>query len=303
LEEELALFKGKEACLLFGSGYLANLSLLSTLPTSHDLVLSDELNHASIIDGCKLSRAKIVSYPHNNMNWLNDFLESNRGKYTNVFIVSDAIFSMDGDIISLRDLYEISNIFETIPILDEAHSTGVIGLNGRGIESYYNIENPNSIIMGTLGKALGSYGAFVCGKKELIDFLINKSRTFIFTTALPPAPVISATVALELIKKNAQIHFQLRENVKYFVNCLLQSGIEVFSKSAIIPIIIGKADITMSISDDLLRNGVYMQGIRPPTVSKDASRIRITMSSTHTEKQLNNALNILVDTLKKYGII
>ncbi len=298
LEKDLARFKDRERALLFGSGYLANLALLSCLPTPKDLVLSDELNHASIIDGCRMSRAEVINYPHCDINWIKSFLERHREKYKQVFIVSDSVFSMDGDIIPLRELYNLADDYECVVILDEAHSTGVLGKQGRGIESHFNCTNQRSIIMGTLGKALGSYGAFVCGSEELIEYLINRARTFIYSTALPPSVILTSHMALNLLREDPTIHQSLSNNLQMMNNVLKTYKINTLSHTAIFPVLIGKSDCTMKLSSELLSKGFYIQGIRPPTVPKGKSRLRITVSSIHNKNDIFNMINALSDTIK-----
>ncbi len=303
LENSLARFKRRERALLFGSGYLANIALLSTLPGSRDIVLSDALNHASIIDGCRLSRAAITTYPHIDMDWLDSFLKKERGKYQQVFIITDSVFSMDGDLIPLPELYQITSRRDAVLILDEAHATGVLGDEGRGIEDYYKVHYPDVIIMGTLGKALGSYGAFVCGQSAIIDYLINRARPFIYTTAPPPASVLAAQAALELIQRDKSLLDQLNVNIKLWTDRLISGGMDVSPKSPIVPIILGDPKRTMRITEVLLTKGLYIQGIRPPTVARGSSRLRITLSSSHTMDQIDHASSLLLKVLKDFNII
>ncbi len=302
LEDELARFKRKEKALLFGSGYLANIALLSTLPGSRDIVLSDALNHASIIDGCRLSRAAISTYPHVDMEWLDSFLKKERGKYQNVFIVSDSVFSMDGDLVPLPDLYQTALRYNATLILDEAHATGVLGDEGRGIEDYYRVHYPDVIVMGTLGKALGSYGAFVCASEDIIDYLINRARPFIYTTALPPAPVLAAQASLELIQEDQSLLHQLKGNLKRWSDNLSSEGLFLSPKSPIIPIIVGHPEVTMKVADSLMVQGLFIQGIRPPTVARGSSRLRITLSASHSNDQIDFASDILLNTLRDFKI-
>ncbi len=303
LEDKLSQLKNKERSLLFGSGYLANIALLPTLSEDKDLILSDSLNHASIIDGCRLSRAKVIDYPHNDMDWLKAFLKENRHNYKRVFIVSESIFSMDGDIVDLSELYNIANNYDAVSIIDEAHSTGVLGKYAKGIEEHYNLDNPNGIIMGTLSKALASYGAFVCGRSLLIDYLINRARSFIFSTALPSSCVISAYSALRLIEKDSSIYKSLRDNIFHLDKALKQKGVKSSSNTAIFPIIIGDSKTALDISSSLLSKGIYIQAIRYPTVPMGTARLRIVISAVHTKEQIDLMVNCLFDTLKSYNLL
>lgn len=297
LENKLALFKRKEKALLFGSGYLANLALLSTLCTNNDLILCDELNHASIMDGTKIARAETTYYPHQDFDWIRNYLHENRRNFNNIFIVSDSVFSMDGDILNLKEFKNLSDEFNLIPIVDEAHSTGVIGICGQGIESHFDLQMDNLIIMGTLGKALGTYGAFVCAKDEVIQYIINKARPFIYSTALPPAPVISAAASLDLLTDDDSLHESLRENIQTMNKGMLEIG-QAESQTAIFPIVVGKAEKAMELSNYLFDKGFFVQGIRPPTVPHGKSRIRITISAIHS----TDSINELIKTLKSYDL-
>lgn len=303
LEEQLAQFKNREKALLFGSGYLANVGLLSTLPSQKDLLLNDSLNHASILDGCRLTKAKVVDFPHNDMNWVRDYLQENRNKFDQAYLFTEGVFSMDGDLAPLPDIYKLADQFSITIILDEAHSTGVIGDQGKGIENFYKLNNPNTIIIGTLGKALGSYGAFVCGSKELIDLLINRARTFIFSTALPPSVIISASEAIKLLSEEPEIYKQLRNNINTLNENINQLGIQVESNSAIFPIVIGDAKLTMQLTEELLSEGLFIQGIRPPTVPNGTSRLRITLSALHTKHQIIKLSEVFYSYLKKYNLL
>ncbi|MDH5680891.1 MAG: 8-amino-7-oxononanoate synthase [Spirochaetota bacterium] len=302
LEEILARMKRKEKALVFGSGYLSNLALLSSLPGPGDLVLSDELNHASIIDGCRLSRGTVVTYPHKNMVWLKSYLEEHRDDYGLAFIVSDGVFSMDGDMVDLRELYKLALAFDLVPVIDEAHSTGVLGESGRGIESHYGLDMPSSIIMGTLGKALGSYGAFVCGTQKLIDFLVNRSRSFIYSTALNPPAVISATCCVEKILDDDSRVGKLWENIGIFKDCLADSGIKLKSDSAIFPVIVGESDKCMRLSGELIERGFFIHGIRPPTVPTGTARLRISLSATHKANDIISMTESLIELMDKYDV-
>ncbi|WP_042332252.1 8-amino-7-oxononanoate synthase [Desulfosporosinus orientis] len=298
LENLLAKFKGTEAALVYNTGYMANVGIISALCAKDDIVFSDELNHASIIDGCRLSKARIVVYRHNDMDDLEAKIKAN--PCAKGLIVSDAVFSMDGDIVDLPRLLEIAERYELFSMLDEAHATGVIGKKGLGTAEYYGLDKKPDILMGTLSKAIGSEGGFVCGKQILIDYLKNKSRSFIFSTSLSPAVTASSIKAIELIMNEPQRVEALQKNIQYFCQCLRESGIEADSQTAIIPIIIGGEKQTMEISKELLAQGYYISAIRYPTVKKGSARLRITLMSTHTKEELKRSAQTIGNIVNKY---
>lgn len=298
LETILARFKGTEAALVFNTGYMANLGVISALCSKDDIIFSDELNHASIIDGCRLSKAKIVVYRHNDMNDLEDKIRGNPCRKG--LIVSDAVFSMDGDIVNLPRLVEIAENYDLFSMIDEAHATGVIGEKGLGTVEYYHMDKKPDIIMGTLSKSIGSEGGFVCGRKCLIEYLKNISRSFIFSTALSPAVMASSIKAIELIMNEPQRVQALQENVRYFCQCLREVGIEVDSKTAIIPIIIGDEKKAMEISKELFDQGYYISAIRYPTVNKGSARLRVALMSTHTKEELKRTAKTIGNIVNKY---
>jgi len=298
LDDTLARFKGTEAALVYNTGYMANVGIISALCSKDDIIFSDELNHASIIDGCRLSKAKIVLYLHNDMNDLEDKIKAN--PCTKGLIVSDAVFSMDGDIVNLPRLVEIAEKYELFSMIDEAHATGVIGKKGLGTVEYYQMAKKPDIIMGTLSKSIGSEGGFVCGKQILIEYLKNKSRSFIYSTALSPAVMAASIKAIELIMNEPQRVQALQENVEYFCQCLREAGIEAESKTSIIPIIIGDEKKAMDISKELFEQGYYISAIRYPTVQKGSARLRVTLMSTHTKEELKRTAKTIGDIVDKY---
>ncbi len=281
LEKALADFKGCEASLLFNSGYHANIGVIPSLMGEGDLIFSDELNHASLIDGCRLSKAKTLVYRHNDTEHLEHMLKNNCHKR---LIVTDTVFSMDGDLCSLPRIMELADQYDVLVLVDEAHATGVFGKKGRGVVEHFGIpsHHPRLIQMGTLGKALGSFGAYVCGSNELIDFLINRSRSFIYTTALPPAVVAASKAAIDLIFKDQSLKEKLWKNVTYFG-----------APSPIVPVIIGSAQETMDVAQKLFEKGIWAQPIRPPTVPEGTSRIRLTLMATHTKEHLDRCVHVL----------
>lgn len=289
LEQVLSEFLGTEAALVFNSGYMANLATISTLCSSKDIIFSDELNHASIIDGCRLSKAELIIYKHNDMRDLEEKVKLYRGKKG--MIVSDAVFSMGGDIVNLPELLRIADQYGLFSMVDEAHALGVIGKTGRGVVEYYGLKQKPDIIMGTLSKAIGSEGGFVCGNQMLIEYLKNKARGFIYTTALSPVTIAASVKAIELIKQDPRRVLRLQENIAFFEKCLKKKGIEVEAKSAIVPVVIGDEEKAMEISEKLLKMGYFISAIRYPTVKKGEAILRITIMSTHTYWELENVAN------------
>jgi 6-carboxyhexanoate--CoA ligase len=298
LEELLAIFKGTEAALVYNTGYMANIGIISALCSKDDVIFSDELNHASIIDGCRLSKAKIVVYRHNNMNDLEDKIKQN--PCSKGLIISDAVFSMDGDIVDLPQLVEIADKYGLFSMIDEAHATGVIGESGRGTMEYFHMTQKPDIIMGTLSKAIGSEGGFVSGKQELIEYLKNKSRSFIFSTSLSPTVMAASIKSIELIMDEPQRVQALQENIQYFCSCLREAGIEADSKTAIIPIIIGDEKSAMEISKELFEQGYYISAIRYPTVKKGCARLRVALMSTHNKDELKRTAQAIATIVNGY---
>ena len=298
LEIRLAAFKGTEAALLFNTGYMANVGIISALCNNESVIFSDEYNHASIIDGCRLSQARIIIYKHNDMQDLEQKIKAT--SYKKGLIVSDAVFSMDGDIADLPQIVALGKKYQLLTMLDEAHATGVIGATGHGIVEYYkNICKPD-ILMGTLSKAIGAEGGFACANKVLIEYLKNKARSFIFATSQAPATVAASLRALEILETEPERSQQLQHNVTYFLNCLHQEGIAAHSQTAIIPIIIGDAGTALKVADELLAQGLLIPAIRYPTVPKDTARLRIALMSTHTEAELATTAHKIAVAVKKY---
>lgn len=302
LEERLAKFKGTEAALVFNSGYHANIGIISSLVGRGDVIFADKLNHASIVDACILSRAEVKRYPHCDLNGLERFLKNAlRTTYhaSRKLIITDGVFSMDGDIAPLRELSELAERYGCMLMVDDAHAVGVLGANGRGTLEYLGIENPNIVQMGTLGKALGSFGAYVVGSKKLIDYLINKARSFIYTTALPPAVCAATIRVLEVIEREPSLRKGLWDRVEYLRKGLKASGLNtLMSETHIIPIFIGDADRTMEVSRRLLERGVFIQGIRPPTVQEGMSRLRVTLMANHPWDDLEYAIEAIKEVMK-----
>lgn len=292
LEVKLARFKGTQAALVFNSGFQANTGIIPTLVGEGDVVFSDALNHASIIDGCRLSRAKIVVYRHCDVDQLEDGLKDAPHKARKL-IVTESLFSMDGDEAPLKQIVELSEKYDAMTMVDEAHATGVYEPDGAGLISQLRLGERVLVQMGTLGKALGGFGAYIAGSTALRELLINRCRSFIFTTSLPPAVMAMAIAAIELIGREPQRRRALRNNCARVRDGLARSGYSLGdSRSQILPLMIGDANGCMRLSERLLEHGVFAQGIRPPTVPQGTSRLRITLMATHTSDQIDRALEV-----------
>lgn len=283
LEEELAAFKGTEAALLFNSGYQANVGVIATLVGADDAVFSDALNHASIIDGCRLSRARVVVYPHADIAALADLLA--RIPARRRLIVTDSVFSMDGDFAPLRELCELAARHGAWVMVDEAHATGVLGRRGAGLVEELGLEGRVDVQMGTLSKALGCFGAYVAGSRALVDLLANRARSFVFTTSLPPPVVAAAREAVRLVQQEPNLRQRLWANARRLEQALRAAGAPAPSQcSHILPVVVGDERRAMELSERLIAEGVWVQGIRPPTVPPGSSRLRVTASAALTEE-------------------
>lgn len=290
LELALTQFKGTEAALTFSSGYLANLGTIPALIGRGGLILADRLCHASLLDGCKLSGADWRVYRHGDVEHLQTLLARKpRGRRT--LIITDGLFSMDGDLAPLPDLAELAQRYEADLYVDDAHGTGVIGSTGRGTIEHFGLESRIPFHMGTLGKALGSSGAYVVGSSTLIDYLMNTSRSFIFTTAPPPASVAAAAAALEVLQREPERRTRLWTNRERLMSGLKALGFHLrVSASPIMPILVGDAEKALVFAEQLFAEGVYAPAIRPPTVPESTSRIRVTITSEHTSVHIDHAL-------------
>lgn len=297
LEEALAKFKGREAALVFNTGFAANAGIIPALCGEEDVIFSDALNHASIIDGCRASKARVVIYAHNDMVDLESKIIASGCKRG--LIVSDAVFSMDGDIVNLPELIRIAENYGLFSMIDEAHATGVIGEGGRGTESYFHLEGKVDILMGTLSKALGSEGGYVCGKQILIDYLRNKARSFIFSTSLSPVTMAAALGAVKLLEEEPERAHRLQENIKYFCKCLNEEGLEVTSETAIVPIRIGDEIQALKVAQQLKEKGYFISAIRYPTVKRGEAILRAALMSTHTKEELSLAAKAIAQTIRE----
>ena len=288
LEAQLAAFKGYEAALLFGSGYLANTGAIAALAGPGEVVFSDELNHASIVDGCRLSRAETFVYRHNDAEHLAWGLRQ-AGRRA-ALIVSDGVFSMDGDVAPVPELLELARRHGARLMVDEAHATGTVGPGGRGSVSAAGLAGEVDVVVGTLGKALGSYGAYVCAAEETVDYLVNSARPFIFSTAPPPPAAAAALAALRVLEAEPELVERLGENAAALRGGLAAEGLDVGrSTTQVVPIEIGPAEATMALCEGALRRGVFAQGIRPPTVPEGSCRLRFTVMATHQPQELAGA--------------
>jgi len=302
LEESLAEFEGSEACILFGSGYLANLGVISALAGRGQTVYSDELNHASIIDGCRLSRAEVVVYKHGDvehLRWCMDRV----GDGDDGLIVTDSVFSMDGDIAPLAELCALARSRGARIVVDEAHATGNLGPGGRGAVAEAGLTDEVDVVVGTLGKALGSYGAYACASREMVRLLINCARPLIFSTAPPPPAVAGALAALELLRERPQRVARLRSAAMVLRQCLAGEGFPVQpGEMHIIPLIVGAEDTAMRLCQEAIERGVFAQAIRPPTVPAGTSRLRLTVMASHSHAELQRAARALGDAARAIGL-
>ncbi len=301
LEQRLAEFKGYEAALLFGSGYLANTGTIAALAGRGEVVFSDELNHASIVNGCRLSRAETFVYRHGDVEQLAWGLREAGERAA--LIVSDGVFSMDGDVAPLADLAMLARRHGCRLMVDEAHATGALGPGGRGSVAAAGLGGEVNVVVGTLGKALGSYGAYVCASRELADYLVNSARPFIFSTAPPPSVVAAAEAALELLASTPQLVERLGANAMLLRESLATEALAVGgSGSQIVPLHIGNAARAMELSERLLERGIFAQGIRPPTVPEGSSRLRFTVMATHQADDLRRAAKLVGGTAREMGL-
>lgn len=303
LEEKIARFKNVEACVVFQSGFTANSGTVSALLGKEDFIISDELNHASIIDGARLSRAKILVFRHKDVAHAEEQLASVKDQPGRKLLITDGVFSMDGDIGPLPALCDLAEKYGAIMMIDDAHSSGVLGRNGRGTVDHFQVHGRVDVQVGTLSKAIGALGGYVCGTRDLIDFLYHRARPFLFSTSHPPAVAATCIAAFEVLEQEPERIDRLWENTRYFKKELGNIGFNIGGKNTpasetpITPIIVGEGKLTMEFSRELFKEGVMATGIAFPTVAEGKARIRTIMSATHTRQQLDQAL----DTLKRVG--
>ena len=305
LEKAVTRFKQTETALVFNSGYAANTGIIPAFAGRGDTIFSDRLNHASIVNGIALSKATLVCYPHNDHEELARLLERERG-HGRCLIVTDGVFSMDGDIAPLRELVKLKNAHSAMLMVDDAHGSGVLGNIGRGSPELLGVNNDVDIMMGTFGKALGSFGAYAALSNELRELLINRARSFIFSTSLPPSVLAASIAALELVQspEGSKLREQLHANTIIFKMLLEQAGFSTGTGSTqIVPIMTGSVEKTMAFSEKLLEEGIFLQGIRPPTVPAGACRLRSTIMATHTLEDLTMAVEKISTVGRSLGVI
>lgn len=299
LEDRISAFKKTEAALVFNTGYSANTGIIPAIAGSGDMILSDELNHASIVDGARLSKAEVKIYRHSDMNHLEKLLKTfsmyGRNKGRQCLIVTDTVFSMDGDIAPLKDIVSLVEKYNALLMIDDAHGTGVLGKNGRGGLEHFGIKGENIIQMGTLSKAFGCFGAFAAGSKKLINLLINKSRSFIYSTSLPPAVAEACVKAIDIVEyQSEERRIALWKNRRRLFEGLNELCYDTLnSETQIIPVLIGDTENVLRVGNYLFRKKIFAPAIRPPTVPHGKCRIRFSVTAAHTDEDIDTVLNVM----------
>ena len=302
LEEELAAFKGYPRCVLFGSGFLANTGVIPALAGPDEVILSDALNHASIIDGCRQARAETVVYEHADLNALERGLRSAGGRPA--LIVTDAVFSMDGDLAPLREIVALASQYGARVLVDEAHATGVVGPGGRGLVTELGLEEHVDVVIGTLSKALGSYGGFACCSPDLAELLINRARPLIYSTGLPPPVVAAGLAGLAVLRDDPDIVGRLWANARLLRAELASAGFDIEpGEMPIVPVIVGDPELTVGMSERVLAAGAFAQAIRPPTVPPGTSRLRLVATAAHGEHELRLAAGAVASAARAVGAL
>jgi glycine C-acetyltransferase len=309
LEEKIARFKNVEACVVFQSGFTANAGTVSAILGKEDFIISDELNHASIIDGARLSRAKVLVFRHKDAAHAEEQLASVKDQPGKKLVITDGVFSMDGDIGPLPALCDAAEKYGAIMMVDDAHSSGVLGRNGRGTIDHFNVHGRVDVQVGTLSKAIGALGGYVCGSKDLIDFLYHRARPFLFSTSHPPSVAATCIAAFDVLEQEPERIEKLWENTRFFKKELGNIGFNIggqntpASETPITPIIVGEGRLAMQFSRELFDEGVMATGIAFPTVQEGKARIRTIMTATHTHDQLTQALETLKRVGRRLGIV
>src|SRR5262252_7315242 len=309
LEEKIASFKNVEACVVFQSGFTANAGTVSALLGKEDFIVSDELNHASIIDGARLSRAKILVFRHKDIAHAEEQLASIKDQPGRKLIITDGVFSMDGDIGPLPELCDLAEKYGAVMMVDDAHASGVLGRNGRGTVDHFNVHGRVDVQVGTLSKAIGALGGYVCGSRQLIDFLYHRARPFLFSTSHPPSVAATCIAAFEVLEQEPERMDQLWANTRFFKKELGLLGFNIggittpASETPITPIIVGEGRLAMEFSRELFKEGVFTPGIAFPTVAEGKARLRTIMTATHTQDQLTKAVEVLKKVGKRMGIV
>jgi glycine C-acetyltransferase len=304
LEEKIARFKNVEASVVFQSGFTANAGTVQAILSKEDVIISDELNHASIIDGCRLSRAQIKVFPHKDIEACEKVLKEIRNHPGRKLLITDGVFSMDGDIAPLPQLVELAEKYGCIMMIDDAHASGVLGRNGRGTVDHFNLHGRVDIQVGTLSKAVGALGGYVCSTRDTIEYLYHRARPFLFSTSHPPSVAASCIAAFEVMEEEPQRHEKLWANTKSFKDGLKKLGFNTgVSETPITPVIVGDAALAHEFSRQLFAEGVFAQSLGFPTVPVGKARIRTIVTATHTDEELARALGILKSVGKKLRII
>jgi glycine C-acetyltransferase len=309
LEGKIARFKNVEACVVFQSGFAANAGTVSAILGKEDFIISDELNHASIIDGARLSRAKILVFRHKDLAHAEEHLASVKDQPGRKLVITDGVFSMDGDIGALPGLCDLAEKYGAIMMVDDAHASGVLGRNGRGTIDHFKVHGRVDVQVGTLSKAIGALGGYVCGSRDLIDFLYHRARPFLFSTSHPPSVAATCIAAFDVLEQEPERIDKLWENTRFFKKELGNLGFNIggvntpASETPITPIIIGDGKLTMEFSRELFKEGVLGTGIAFPTVPEGKARVRTIMTATHTRDQLEQALAVLKKVGKRMGIV
>lgn len=303
LEQELAAFKGTEAAVVFNTGFMANIGAITALMGPGDVIFSDEYNHASIIDGCRLSRAHTAIYRHADMAHLQEALATTLCSGRRL-IVTDGVFSMDGDIAPLDEIVRLAEQFGALVMVDDAHAMGVIGAGGRGTVSHFGLQGRVQVQMGTLSKALAAEGGYVAGSRQLIAYLVNRARSYIFSTAQAPATVAAARAAIQALAAQPDLVAELRRNAGWMRNKLISAGLKVEgAETPILPVMIGEAADALQMSRELKDAGLIVSAIRPPTVPDGTSRLRLTVSAAHTREELADAAEKIIAAGRRLGLV
>jgi len=304
LEERIAKFKKAEAAITFQSGFAANLGTIQALVGKKDVVFSDELNHASIIDGCRLSGARIVRYAHCDPNHLEQMIKENEDTYEKAMIITDGVFSMDGDIAPLDQLQKISERYDILLVVDDAHGEGVLGKGGRGIVDHFNLHGKVDIEIGTFSKAFGVIGGMVSGNAVIIDWLKQRGRPFLFSSAMTPPDVAACIAAIDVLESSTKYVDTLWKNAAYFKAEMSKNGFDIgHSETPITPVMLGEAPLAQKMSKDLFENGIFATPIGYPTVPKGKARIRVMISAAHSQEDLDQGLEKFIQSGKSLGII
>jgi len=304
LEERIKKFKKSESAITFQSGFSANLGTIQALVDKNDVIFSDELNHASIIDGCRLSGARIVRYAHTDPNHLEQVIKENEGSYNRALIITDGVFSMDGDIAPLDRIYAIAEANDILLMVDDAHGEGVLGKGGRGIVDHFGLHGKVDIEVGTFSKAFGVVGGMVSGNSTIVEWLRQRGRPFLFSSAMTPADVAACIAAIDLLEESTELVDRLWSNATYFKEEMSKLGFDIgVSQTPITPIMLGEAPLAQQFSRDLFASGVFATAIGYPTVPKGKARIRVMISAAHSQSDLNQGLDVFHKTGKSLGIV